>query len=86
MRAETLGCDAVDFERLLDAGEPEQALSLYHGDFLEGFHVDDVAAEYEEWVERTRARLRRRAGSAAWSSAAARKNDATASGSICGPR
>ena len=71
VRAETLGCDAVEFERLLDAGQPEQALALYHGDFLDGFHVDDVASEYEEWVERTRARLRRRAGGAAWSSSEA---------------
>src|SRR5215218_4916135 len=69
VRDGALGCDAVDFERLLDGGAPEQALALYRGDFLDGFHVDDVAPEYEEWVERTRSRLRRRAASAAWSSA-----------------
>jgi DNA-binding SARP family transcriptional activator/Tfp pilus assembly protein PilF/TolB-like protein len=69
VREGALGCDAVDFERMLDDGQPEQALALYRGDFLGGFHVDDVAAEYEEWVVRTRARLRRRAATAAWSSA-----------------
>jgi DNA-binding SARP family transcriptional activator/Tfp pilus assembly protein PilF/TolB-like protein len=69
VRPGSLGCDAVEFERLLDEGKPEQALALYHGDFLEGFHVSDVASEYEEWVERTRARLRRRAGGGAWTSA-----------------
>ncbi len=69
IRPGSLGCDAVEFERLLDEGNPELALALYQGDFLEGFHVDDVASEYEEWVDRTRARLRRRAGGAAWTSA-----------------
>ena len=61
VREATLGCDAVEFERLIEDGHSEQALALYRGDFLDGFHVDDVASEYEEWVERTRARLRRRA-------------------------
>jgi DNA-binding SARP family transcriptional activator/Flp pilus assembly protein TadD len=71
VRDGTLGCDAVELERLLDEGRPEEALALYRGDFLEGFHVDDVASEYEEWVERTRARLRRRASAGAWSAAEA---------------
>ena len=69
VREGVLGCDAVDFERMLDDGRPEQALALYRGDFLDGFHVDDVAPEYEEWVDRTRSRLRRRAANAAWASA-----------------
>lgn len=69
VREGALGCDAVDFERMLDDGRHEQALALYRGHFLDGFHADDVASEYEEWVERTRARLRRRAASAAWASA-----------------
>jgi DNA-binding SARP family transcriptional activator/TolB-like protein len=69
VREGALGCDAVDFERMLDDGASEQALALYRGDFLYGFHVDDVASEYGEWVERTRARLRRRAASAAWAAA-----------------
>ena len=69
VRAESLGCDAVELERLLDEGMPEQALALYRGDFLEGFHVDDVASEYVEWMERTRSRLRRRTAAAAWTAA-----------------
>jgi DNA-binding SARP family transcriptional activator/TolB-like protein len=69
VREGALGCDAVDFERMLDDGAPEQALRLYRGDFLVGFHVEEVAAEYQEWVERTRARLRRRAAMAGWVSA-----------------
>ena len=71
VRDGTLVCDAVEFERAIDDGHPEQALELYRGDFLDGFHVDDVAPEYEEWVERTRARLRRRASTGAWAAAEA---------------
>ena len=66
-----LRCDAVEFERLVSAGEPEPALSLYEGDFLEGFHVPDVSSEFEEWVDRTRGRLRRQAATAAWAAAEA---------------
>ena len=69
VRPGALECDAVELERLLDDGHPAAALALYRGDFLDGFHVDDVASEYEEWVERTRARLRRRAAAGAWSAA-----------------
>lgn len=64
-------CDAVEVERLIGAGEPAQALSLYEGDFFTGFHVPDVSVELEEWVDRTRARLRRHAASAAWTASEA---------------
>lgn len=66
---ERFRCDAVELERLAGAGEPDRALSLYQGDFFAGFHVPDVAAELEEWVDRTRARLRRHAATAAWTAA-----------------
>ena len=69
VNGERLRCDAVEFERLVAAGEPGRALALYLGDFLAGFHVSDVAPELEEWVDRTRVRLRRQAASAAWSAA-----------------
>ena len=62
-------CDAVTFEQLVDGGKPAEALALYHGDFYAGFHVDDASSEYEEWVDRTRSRLRRRASAAAWNAA-----------------
>src|SRR5688572_2908807 len=66
LRPESVRCDAVEFERLAAGGNPDAAIELYRGDFLEGFHIDDVAPELEEWVWRTRARLRRRASAAAW--------------------
>ena len=72
---ERFRCDAVEFERLVSAGDPAQALSLYAGDFLAGFFVPDVAPELEEWIERTRTRLRRHAATAAWSAAEAAEAD-----------
>ena len=62
-------CDAAAFETLVGLRQFEEALALYRGDFFDGFHVDDVAPELEEWVSRTRARLKRRASSTAWAAA-----------------
>ena len=70
-----LRCDAVEFDRLAGAGEAEAALALYQGDFLQGFHVPEVSSEYEEWVERTRTRLRRRASAIAWTAAESAERD-----------
>ena len=61
-----LTCDAVEFERALDAGRTAEALAFYKGDFLPGFYVPG-AADWERWLETERARLRARAASAAWS-------------------
>jgi DNA-binding SARP family transcriptional activator/TolB-like protein/Flp pilus assembly protein TadD len=49
-------CDAVAFEEALAADRLADALDLYRGELLEGFHVAD-APEFEEWVEAERARL-----------------------------
>ncbi len=69
LRDGSLRCDAVDLEEHVRAGRFEDASALYRGDFFDGFHVDDVAPELEEWVSRTRSRLKRRASGAAWSAA-----------------
>src|SRR5688500_12460455 len=69
LREGALRCDAVTFEQLVAERRFEEALALYRGDFFGGFHVEDAAAELEEWVERTRARLKRRAATAAWAAA-----------------
>jgi len=62
--ADRLWCDAAECDRLLKAGALEQALELYAGDLLPGFHVAE-APEFEQWLERTRDDLRRRAAEAA---------------------
>lgn len=62
--AARIACDAIAFEEALDDGRLEDALALYRGDFLAGFHVTG-AQDFEEWVERERSRLRNRAADAA---------------------
>ncbi|MFL5546384.1 MAG: cyclase, partial [Gemmatimonadales bacterium] len=49
-------CDAAIFEEALDGGRFTEALDLYRGDLLEGFHVAD-APEFGQWLENERARL-----------------------------
>jgi DNA-binding SARP family transcriptional activator len=66
LREASLRCDAAVFERLLRDGRPVEALEVYQGDFLDGFYIDEAGPELEEWVRRTRARLRRGAAGAAW--------------------
>ena len=59
-------CDAVAFELLLDEGKEEEALDLYRGALLEGFHLSGCL-EFERWLEDERRRLERRAAEATWS-------------------
>ncbi len=76
-----VSCDAVEFEALADAGEPERALALCQGDLLPGFFVEDAPA-FERWLEEERKRLRGRAAEAAWTLAerGERAGDADAAG------
>lgn len=57
-------CDAIGFEDALDRGAPAEAMALYGGDLLPGFHIDE-APEFDQWLERERTRLRGRAVQAA---------------------
>jgi DNA-binding SARP family transcriptional activator len=74
-----LRCDATEFERALDEQRPEDALAMYRGDLLPGFHISD-APEFERWLDDERTRLRRLAAGAAWSLAEAREG----AGDACG--
>ena len=49
-------CDAVAFEDTLRGGNALEALDLYGGPFLEGFHVSETA-EFDHWIERQREHL-----------------------------
>jgi TolB-like protein/DNA-binding SARP family transcriptional activator len=49
-------CDAIAFELACDTGKPAEAVELYSGDLLAGFHVAD-APEFESWLEVERTRL-----------------------------
>jgi DNA-binding SARP family transcriptional activator/TolB-like protein/Tfp pilus assembly protein PilF len=64
--AALLECDAVAFRRAYGASRFEDAMSLYHGDFLDGFHVTDAAPEFQMWVEGERSELRQGAADSAW--------------------
>src|SRR5687768_4743651 len=54
---EQIGCDVHDFDRAIADGQLERALDLYQGDFLSRFHLAD-AAEFEQWADGERTRLR----------------------------
>jgi DNA-binding SARP family transcriptional activator/tetratricopeptide (TPR) repeat protein len=59
-------CDVVQVQRCIAASDDEGALRQYGGDFLAGVFLAEVAPEFDEWLERTRARLRASAAAAAW--------------------
>ena len=71
-----LRCDVVEFEAALEGGEPEAAVRLYRGPFLDGFFLGG-ALEFERWVEGERERLAHRYGGALESlaEAAVRRGD-----------
>ena len=52
---DSVWCDAVAFEEALAAGRTADALELYRGDLLPGFHVGD-APEFDRWLDAERAR------------------------------
>src|SRR5688572_10364079 len=68
---EEIGCDlrhvvadVAEFLHAVQEQRDEDALSLYGGDLLPGFHAQD-APGFEEWLERERARLRALASASA---------------------
>ena len=63
---EVVRCDAVDFERALDAQQLESALRLYRGDLLDGFNVSG-APDFERWLDAERVWIRQRSCDAGWS-------------------
>ncbi len=62
---EALWCDATALDRALQAGDPERAVGLYRGGFLDGLHVEGAASEFGDWLDSERGRLRRQAAAAA---------------------
>jgi DNA-binding SARP family transcriptional activator len=66
LRAGTIWCDVVAFEQAVRQEIWNQALRLYRGHFLAGFHVSG-APGFEHWLELERERLRETAAGSAWS-------------------
>jgi len=50
-------CDASEFERAVAEGRPGDALELYRGPFLDGFHLGHDAEVFERWTDTERAEL-----------------------------
>ena len=48
--------DALDFQSALEAGRPEDAMSLYTAPLMDGFEIDD-APEFQRWAATQRARF-----------------------------
>lgn len=63
---EALSCDATLFEQACESAEWDRAVELYRGDLLSGVIISDASAEFEQWLENERHRLRQRAAAAAW--------------------
>ena len=59
-----VSCDAALFQQHVQAGRFEEAMSLYRGELLPGFFVDD-ASGFEQWLEQKRGDLQREAMRAA---------------------
>lgn len=59
--------DLQEFEQQLGAAHLEKAISIYHGEFLEGFNIRDSRG-FEDWQlqERTRCQKRLQEGLHAW--------------------
>ena|SRR5437762_11873505 len=56
-----MACDARNFELACDDGRWEDALQLYQSDFLADLFIPTASAEFDNWVELERERLRERA-------------------------
>jgi len=64
LSAENMSCDAVQFALNADAGHLLDALELYRGDLLEGFHLAECG-EYMMWLDAERSAIQERAAAAA---------------------
>jgi DNA-binding SARP family transcriptional activator/TolB-like protein/Tfp pilus assembly protein PilF len=58
LNAALVRVDAILFEDAARAGDPEAALALYGGPFLDGFHVPG-SPEYDQWLDSRRQHLTR---------------------------
>jgi TolB-like protein/DNA-binding SARP family transcriptional activator len=74
-------CDAWMFQAAIDQGRPADALALYRGDLLAGFHIS-AAPDFERWLDQERTRLRQLAGEAGWALAAEREREGDAAGAV----
>ncbi|MGH7543500.1 MAG: AfsR/SARP family transcriptional regulator, partial [Gemmatimonadota bacterium] len=77
-----LWCDAVAFETALEEERREDALGLYRGPLLDGFHVTGAGEEFEHWLDAERRRLELRAERAALELSQAAERDGDRDGAL----
>lgn len=58
-------CDAVELADAAENGRMAQAVQLYRGELLSGFHLSGCE-EFEHWLDEERNAVRERAAAAAW--------------------
>ena len=63
LNPDVLTSDIADFEDAIERGALADAVALYRGPFLDGFHLPD-SVEFDEWAAREGARLAGRYGDA----------------------
>jgi DNA-binding SARP family transcriptional activator len=56
----TVWCDAIAFDEALDARRYVDAVELYRGELLAGFHVAGAAPDFAAWLDTMRATYARR--------------------------
>lgn len=59
-------CDAAALRAAAEAGHHAEVLARFRGEFLDGFLVHGVSAEFEQWVDVERQQLRRLAMRSGW--------------------
>jgi len=57
-----INCDALEFEKLIEEGDLQQAVKLYRVDLLEGFHVPNASPEFNQWIDQEREWFRKSYG------------------------
>ena len=79
LASDQLRCDVWALEAAIALGRPADALALYRGELLAGFHIS-AAPEFERWLDQERARVKQLAVGAAWALAAERERAGDAAG------
>ncbi len=57
LNPEVFWCDVLSFEEVLKNKDHERGLELYRNELLKGFHVQDISADFDQWLEKERKKL-----------------------------
>ncbi len=64
IETDVLWCDVLAFDEAIEKGRLDEALALYRGPFLDGFHISE-SSEFEHWQDVERETMRSKACRAA---------------------